>query len=440
MTSEQHTKFLAAIDEDIFSLVDTINTTVTLLAHAEQEKGKLSTYIASLLHQYGFTTQLLNNGKKFLICGRYVTKETKTLLIFSTCPPQPSSFTRWSTFVMRLLTFGLYHKTIGSIPLTITWLIDIEEHDENDDTTSRFVKNNATWLQGDGCLYDLPIYESLPTPFLALGTKGLLSIEMEVQTAAREYHTLHSAILPGAAWRLTWALSSLKDMREEIHIEGFYDTLMPMDDEEITAIRTMTDSEQMLKQRMNVDEFLLQLHGFQLQYTHLLLPTCTVTSMHSGGDASDGQHTIPSFAQAALDIHLVPKQEPEDIYMKLRKHLDMQGFQDVRTTVRVNRSPQYTPLRHPFSSIVYESACTLYGGNIPTFPLMPEHGAYYPLQSLLNVPVVYAQISSTKDQLYEHGTVMMVEDREKQKQALTNGMKHLAMIIEGMADAIDTTW
>lgn len=440
MTAGQHTKFLAAIDEHAFSLVDTINTTIKLLAHAGQEKGTLHTYIASLLQHYGFTPQLLNSDEKFLVCGRCATKETKTLLIFSTCPPQPSAFARWSTFVMRLLTFALYHKTIGSIPMSIIWLIDTEEHDENDDRMSRFVKDNASWLQGDGCLYDLPASESLPTPCLALGTKGLLSIEMEVQTASKEHHTVHGAILPDAAWRLTWALSSLKDAREEIHIEGFYDTLLPMDDEEIAAIRKMVNDEQMLKQSMDVDEFLLQLHGFQLQYTHLLLPTCTVTSVHSGGDTSNKQHTIPAFAKASLDIHLVPRQEPEDIAMKLRKHLDMQGFGDVHTTTKVSRGPQYTPLCHPFSSIVYESACTLYGGNIPLFPLMSEQSAYYPFQSFLHIPVVYTQLSSIQDRLYEDGTVMMAEDREKQKQLLAHGMKHLAMIIESMADTTDTAW
>ena len=433
MTPGQNTKFFATIDEHVFSLAKTINTMIGQLADVAQEKGKLSAYIASLLHQHGFTEQLLNHDEKFLVCGRCATKETQTLLLFSSCPPQPTAFARWSTFVMRLLTFALYHETIGSMPLSIVWLIDTEEHDENDDVLARFVKENATWLQGNGCLYDLPAQSFFPTPCLALGTKGLLSVEMEVQTAFREHHTLDGAILPDAAWRLIWALSSLKDSREEIHIEGFYDTLMPMDDEELAAIRTMTAGEQRLKQRLGVDEFLLQLHGFQLQYTHLLLPTCTVSTIHSGRAAPDGQHAMPSFAKASVDIHLVPRQEPGDIYMKLRKHLDLQGFQDVHTTAKVSRSPQYTPLRHPFSSSVYKSACRLYGENIPTFPLLPEHHAYYPLQSLLNIPVVYTQIGTSLNQLYEHDTVMGVEDAERQTHFVANGMKHIALIIEDIA-------
>ncbi len=433
MTSEQDTKFLTAIEEHIFSLTETASTTIAHLAQAAQEKEMLHMYIASLLQQHGFTMQPLNN-EKFLTCGRYVTEKTRTLLIFSHCPPQPTAFARWSTFVTRLLTFALYRETIGSIPLNTLWLIDTEEHDENDTAMSQFVKDNDAWLQGDGCLYDLPTGNSLPTPCLALGTKGLLSIEMEVRTTSREHSTLYGAILPDAGWRLPWALSSLKDAHEEIHIEGFYDALLPMDEEEIAAIRTMTDDERVLKQRMDVDEFLLQLHGFQLQYTHFLLPTCTVTSVHSGGAASDARHVIPSFAKASLDIHLVPNQDPEDIYAKLRKHLDIQGFRDVHTTVKVSRSPQYTPRLHPFSNIVYESACTLYGENIPLFPLVPEYSAYYPFQSLLNIPVVYTQTGYVQYQHYEHNTVVMAEDKEKQRQFLANGVKHVAMIIKGIIE------
>ena len=436
MIPELYTKFCAAIDEHAHFLTKTLNTTITYLA--EQEKGMLSPSIASLLQQHALTLQLLDK-EKLLVCGSYTAiGETKTLLLFSHCPPQHSVLARWETFVTHLLTFALYSKTIGSIPLNIVWLIDTEEHTEDNTRMSSFVESNRTLFRADGCLYALPPMGSLPAPFLALGTKGVLSIEVGVYTNSSEQHSLHGAILPDAAWRLTWALNSLKDAREDIRIEGFYDTLVPMGDEEIALLRNMADNELALQQRMNVDDFLLHLHGFQLYYTHLLLPTCTVTSIHSG-KALEFPHTIPSFAQASLDIHLVPDQEPEDIALKLRAYLDTQGFQDVSTRIRTTRSPQYTSLRHPFTKTVYNSTHALYGENIPTFPLLPQNIAYYPFSSRLNIPVVYTQLGYSQSQLYERDTVMTGVDEERQKQFLVKSMKQLAMIIEGMIDASDFT-
>ena len=369
MTLEHDKNFFASIDAQTVSLMETLHETVAQLARAAQEEDTLTTYISSLLQQHAFTRLQVDSGQR-LLYGTHVTKETKTLLLFSSCSPQPNALARWGAFVTRLLTFALYHKAIGSIPLNVVWLVDIETHTENDEEPSRWLAKNRALLQADDCIYDMPNDTSLPTPCLALGMKGLLRVEIGVETASQGQHILDGAILPNAAWRLTWALNSLKDAREEIHIEGFYETVAPMEDEEITLVRNMLDGEQVLKQQLNVDEFLLHLHGFQLYYTYLLLPTCTVTSIHSGSIVATSD-TLPSFAKASLDIHLVPDQEPEDIYEKIRKHLDEQGFQDVSVKVLATRSPQHTALRHWFAQTVCKSAYEVYGENLPIFPLMP---------------------------------------------------------------------
>jgi len=436
MTPEQYKNFFAAIDDHALSLTERLHTTVAQLAQTAQE-GTLSTYISSLLQQQAFTRLQVDNGH-YLLYGTYATKETKTLLLFSSCPPRQDALARWGTFVTRLLTFALYHKTIGSIPLNIVWLIDTEAHNENDEAPSQWLTKNQALLQVSGCCYDIPNDTFLPTPCLALGMKGLLRVEIGVETAAQNHHVLEGAILPDAAWRLTWALNSLKDAREEIHIEGFYETVAPLEDEEIALLRNMQDGEQVLKQQMQVDEFLLHLHGFQLYYTYLLLPTCTVTSIHSRSTLAFSP-TLPSFAKASLDIYLVPDQEPEDIYQKLRKHLDMQGFQDVFVKVLATRNPQHTPLHHWFAQTVCRGAYVVYGESIPIYPLLPRQSTYYPFQSLLAIPTVYAHIGYTQSRLYERDTVTLVAGEEKHKQFLMNGMKHLIMIIEGMAHAPDTT-
>ncbi len=436
MIDEYNKNLLAAIDASAYSLVETLHTIVAQLAQAELD-NTLSTYIGSLLQQQTFTLQQVDD-KQHLICGIHSIHETKTLLLFSHCPPQQDALARWGAFVTRLLTFALYHKTIGSIPYNMVWLIDIEEYYENDEELLQWFAKNRTLLRVDCCLYDIPNDDSLPSPCLALGTKGLLRVEIEVETASHDQHILSGAILPDAAWRLTWALNSLKDVREEIHIEDFYDTLVPMEDEEIALLRSMVKAESALKQRLHVNEFLLHLHGFQLYYTYLLLPTCIITRIYSGSTATSS-YTLPSFANASIDIHLVPDQEPGDIHEKLRKHLDIQGFQDVSIRVLATRSPQHTPLRNEFAKTVYESAFALYGERLSAFPLMPSQRNYYPFQSLLAIPVVYIQTGYGQSQLYEHDTVTTETNEERQKQILTYGMKHLVAIIERMTHVTDTT-
>lgn len=434
MLPEYYEKFLAAIDELSPALHETFQTTITQLVSVVQQHGEaaLHMHLSSLLQKQEFIIQSLSN-EKHLICGRYSTESTKTLLLFSHCPPHPDTFARWSTFVTRLLTFAFYQKTIGSTPINIVWLIDTEEYSENGDAERRFITNNSSILQVNGCLYDLAERHVLPARFLAFGTKGLLNIALEVQTASIGHASTYGAIIPNAASRLLWALSSLKDAREEILVEDFYDTLIPMEDEEIELLRNLLDSEEALKHHLNVDQFLLQLRGFQLQYTYLLLPTCTVTSFFSDEAPSNKSHTIPFRAKATLDVYLVPNQEPDDIYTKIRKHLDTQGFQDIYTEVRVNTGPQYTPSHNPFMQVAIAAISAAYGEHFPLLPLMPQHDACYSFRSQLNIPVAFTQLGHTQSHIYKHATSLEKEYAEHQTQFLINSMKHLAFIIEGIA-------
>ena len=45
--------------------------------------------------------------------------------------------------------------------------------------------------------------------------------------ASQDAHSSMGTVVPNPAWRLVWALASLKDMEEDIHIEGFYDMVSP---------------------------------------------------------------------------------------------------------------------------------------------------------------------------------------------------------------------
>lgn len=426
MTTEHTMNFFTAIDAHAPSLVDRLHETIEHLGQAALHEDTLSTYISALLQQHAFSVQLVGSEQQ-LICGTCATKETRTLLLFSHCPPQDNALARWGAFVTRLLTLSFYRETPGNVPLNIVWLIDTKEHDEHIEELLAWLTEKQHVAPIDGCLYDIPTDTSLPDPCLALGMKGLLRFEIGIEMASQDMLVQHDAILPDAAWRLTWALSSLKDAHEDIHIEGFYETLVPMEDEEIALVRNMLPGEQALKQYLGVDEFLLQLHGFQLYYTYLLLPTCTITSIHSGSTASN---MLPSFAKAEIDIYLVPDQEPEDIYQKVRRYLDMQGYQDVYIKVLTSRPPQHTPLRNWFAKTVCESAYTLYGEALPILPLMSTQHVCLPLQERKSIPIVYSHISYTQNKLYERDTVTR---NEKQEQILTNGMKHLALIIENMA-------
>ena len=58
--------------------------------------------------------------------------------------------------------------------------------------------------------------------------RGICYVELRARTATQDAHSgLGGSIFPNAAWRLTWALASLKGPDERVRIPGFYDNVVP---------------------------------------------------------------------------------------------------------------------------------------------------------------------------------------------------------------------
>ena len=65
-------------------------------------------------------------------------------------------------------------------------------------------------------------------PMQYLGLRGICYVELSVESLGTDVHSgLGGTIFPNAAWRLTWALASLKGVDERILIPGFYDDVIP---------------------------------------------------------------------------------------------------------------------------------------------------------------------------------------------------------------------
>jgi acetylornithine deacetylase/succinyl-diaminopimelate desuccinylase-like protein len=403
--------FFTAAKEQKRALTERLNATIAQLASVVQQAGEaaLPSYLSSLLQQAAYTVKIFDT----LLCGRYVvTENVSTLLLISSCPPQQDAFVRWGVLASRLLTFAFYQKVLGHLPVNVIWLIDIDGRQN----ASSLLRELDISLQG--CLYDLPAAVSFTQPTLALGTKGLLSVDLEVKTSSPTQSATNGAILPNAAWRLLWALNSLKNAQEEILLTGFYDDVTPMEDEEVEFLHTNPDDEQVLQQPQG-ENFLFDLHGFQRRYAYYLLPTCTITHMRSGFDTVEAQHMLPSSAQASLDIYLVPKQGPHDIYNKLRLHLDTHGFVDVKITLQASRNIQHTALHEPFTQLVLNTARRVYGEQVVILPLSPQPAPHD--LSQFTVPTLHTQLGNLPH-----------KGDERQARFLQEGMQFLVSVMEGM--------
>src|SRR5579859_5160419 len=306
----------------------------------KRDEVLLSQYVLTFLQRQGLITKLFSSHPTVLY-GEMRCETAPTLLCYLHYDPAAPVGPQAQAIATILLSLTLYQKILLTrtdvTPITFKWLLG-QKNTFHTLQPQHWIEQQLTLCQSDACLW----YEPLLTErtmlgnsdqlILATGTKGYLSVELQVHTAQRPLHSSYGTIAPNAAWRLLWALNSLKDQREEILIEGFYDTMIPIEDNVFQQLADLPDTAVEQATCWGIANLLMGLQGRQMHYTHFLTPTCTITSMSGGEDTAD--HAIPAIARATVDFYLVPGQDPADIFAKLKRYLHARGFADIDVTLR----------------------------------------------------------------------------------------------------------
>jgi acetylornithine deacetylase/succinyl-diaminopimelate desuccinylase-like protein len=227
-------------------------------------------------------------------------------------------------------------------------------------------------------------------PIQYLGLRGIFYVELSVETAKTDTHSgLGGSIFPNAAWRLVWALNTLKGPDERIRLPGFYDDVIPPSERDKELMAAMPEVADEYKQRYGVEHFIKGLTGgVDLRIEEVFQPTCTICGLTSGYQGPGSKTVLPARASAKIDFRLVPNQTPKQVLKQLRTHLDAEGFSDVQIEFLGGEPPARTDPDDPFVKLVVETAEPIYGQPMQIVPLIGGSGPSYPFVHLLGLPVV----------------------------------------------------
>jgi hypothetical protein len=416
MVSLDHERLLRHIDEYDHSCLEGWKQFHALFNQAQQLETPSAIYhqLFPLLQRRGFHTTLLGHDSAWIF-SELNSGAAHTILLYNRYAAGSLHIWDACAIASRLLLVDLYREWTDNIPVNIKWLLHLS------DTTSAFpsaslpsiVEEDCQSLQADGCLCDdvRTAEENMlfsiadDTPLLFSGCKGLLSVELASHITTTPVSSHYGSIVPDAAWRLLWALNSLKNAHEEIMIDGFYDTITSIEDDAAAVLYTLPDTASALAGQWGIPDLLLGVRGLQMHYAHLLTPSCTINFI-AGGNETSAQ--IPSQARALVDFSLVPGQEPHDIFARLQHHLQEHGFSDIQVWQRFCCPPAYTPRSHPFVQLV-SSATTQTWKHAPLMlPIKPSSHPLAPLQQRTNMPIIITAmgIPQTSPLQWDHPAVI----------------------------------
>jgi acetylornithine deacetylase/succinyl-diaminopimelate desuccinylase-like protein len=172
--------------------------------------------------------------------------------------------------VSRLYAIDSLLACDGELPCNIKFIIEGEE-EASSTHLKDFVLTHLEQLKADACIWEFGGVDHREVPIQYLGLRGICYVELSVETAKTDVHSgLGGSIFPNAAWRLVWALSTLKGENEHIRIPGHYDSVKSPSERDRKLMEALPETSEEYRTRYGVDHFLRGLSGgFRTHLHHL---------------------------------------------------------------------------------------------------------------------------------------------------------------------------
>lgn len=435
------------IDDHRDEFLERLKTLLRQPSVAAQNLGMESCakLVQQMLDQVGFKTQIFATDGFPVVYGELEGESDKTLMFYDhydVQPPEPLElwesdpwdpqirdgklYARGSSdnkgdLTARLCALEAYQNVMGKLPVTIKFVIEGEE-EIGSPHLGQFVKEHKNLLDADGCIWEFGHKDLKDIPQIYLGLKGICYVELRAKGAASDQHSSWGTIVPNPAWRLVWALSTLKDEDEKIQIKGFTRRVRKPSKSELKAVQRLDFDEAGWREKFGIRHYLLKLRGNRLKYKHYFEPTCTICGIWSGYTGPGPKTVLPAEARAKIDFRLVPDQDPDEIVRLLRKHLKKHGFDDIEVIGMHGTYPARTPMDDPLVKVVQSTAQEIYGVAPVVHPTSAASGPMYMLCQQLGIPAVSTGIGYAHSNTHAPNENIRIDD-------FIEGIKHIANIV-----------
>ena len=222
---------------------------------------------------------------------------------------------------MHIKAVEAYLKTGTPLPVNLKYMIEGEEENGSANLPG-FIAEHRERLGADVVLVSDTALFGPGVPSITYGLRGLAYVEVTLTGPDRD---LHSGIYGGAVENPINALAAmiqgLHDENHRVTIEGFYDNVIPLTEEERAGYAALP---------FNADEWAREVgvsvmrpeRGYTPLEAATARPTLDCNGIWGGYTAEGAKTVLPSKASAKISMRLVPDQEPGEITEKIRRHFE----------------------------------------------------------------------------------------------------------------------
>ena len=311
----------------------------------------------------------------------------------------------------------------GSLPINVKFFLEGQEEIGSPQLPT-LIANQQHLLACDLVLSaDGPQYAE-DQPALIVACKGLAGVQIDVRGASTDLHSgLYGGAVANPIHALVHILDSMRSPEGKILVEGFYDTVVSLSEEDRTAIAAIPFDERAYMKALGIDALVAE-PGYTPQEQLAWRPTLEINGIWGGFQGEGVKTVLPNEAHAKITCRLVANQDPTTIIDLLAKHVKQYTPPGVQVTVRPlpgTAKPYLIPLEHWGNRAAEAVLKAVYGksphsirlgGSIPVcelflsilgaytvsfgFALMDEHihapDEFFRLSSFRRGPVAYGKL------------------------------------------------
>jgi acetylornithine deacetylase/succinyl-diaminopimelate desuccinylase-like protein len=250
---------------------------------------------------------------------------------------------------MHLKAVEAHIKQNGRLPVNIKFILEGEE-EVGSEHLDDFIREHKAELAADVVVIsDSPMF-ARGVPSICYGLRGLVYFQIDLRGSSTD---LHSGSFGGAVANpgivLAQMLAQMKDRGGRIKIPGFYDDVVPLQEEERQAWATLPFNEKQYKKDFGIPKVFGE-SGFTTLERTWARPTFEVNGLLSGFTGEGAKTVLPAVAMAKVSMRLVANQDPDKIAQLFEAYV--QDLAPKTVEVKVTRmhggKPWMTSYDNPF--------------------------------------------------------------------------------------------
>ena len=318
-------------------------------------------------------------------------------------------------------------KTTGEAPLNLKFIVEGEEEIGSPHLPS-LIDENAGMLKADSVVcYDGDMAEE-GRPKFELGVKGLLYVELRCQKAKEDLHSSYAPLAENPAWRLVWAMNTIKGPDEKILIKGWYDDVVPFTPVQSRLMNKIQFDGNGLLREWGLNSFPRAKNNREAFKHYMTEPTCTICGFKTGYIGEGSKTVLPGSAMLKIDFRIVNDQNPRRLLQLLKEHLRSHGFDDIQVKALGLVEPSTTKPSAPIAKAAEKAGKMVYGRAPVVMPRNPASGPDYLFTKHLGLDSIWT--GSGPPSAYSHAHA---PNEWTTIDNFVNGIKYIATIMDSYA-------